>query len=270
MISVRPALSYAVAYGTTFEEFLLRAHDLGFTEVQLIPDQEPNLYSQFEGDRLRRLIDLKASLSMTIYMHNVFYDINPVSLVPDVRSTAFDITSRVMKLSCALGAENVTIHPGYMFGGWRRDEVQRNRFWRAASDALQRLADLSDTYNIPILLENGSYFLCTASGPGRTPLHLGITPEEVRELLDLSQNRIRLCLDINKAIRSEHPVSEFLATCGAAIGQLQVSTAPKYASEIREILLFLSQHRDSISVVLEGSLEEAKEAIELLHSLATQ
>lgn len=266
MIEIKAALSYAVAYGATFEDFISKAYDNGFREVQLIPDQEPNLYTDLSGDRLRQILELKDSLGMTFHVHNVFYDINPVSLVPAVRQAAFDITRQVLETSRSMQAKSVTVHPGYMFAGWRRDEVQRSRFWRYAEDAMIQLADLAAEFDMPVLIENGSYYLCTASGPHRTPLHLGISPQEVRHLIELSGNRLKVALDINKAIRSGYPIPEFINELSGFIWQLQLSTATSYIAEISQVLSLLDQR--SIAVVLEGSLEEAKDAAALLLKLS--
>lgn len=162
MTRVQPSLSYAVAYGSLFEDFIIHASQLGFSSVQLIPDQSPNLYSELSPSRLRSLRELQRDLGMSYHLHNVFYDINLTSLVPEVKQCAFDITSKVLSIAQEINAQTVTLHPGYMFGGWRRDPIQRKRFWEEAEQSMKRLGSMSEAAKVPLLIENGSYHITTA------------------------------------------------------------------------------------------------------------
>ena len=259
-----PALSYAGSYQLTFEEFLRLASELGFGHVQIIPDQEPNLYSDIAGKRLKELCELRESLGLDIHVHNVFYDINFVSLIPAVRKLAFDITTKVLEICSHLSARTLTVHPGYMFPGWRKHKTQSDRFWEVVGHSLIDLADLSETYGIPVLLENGSYYLSTADGPQRTPLHVGISPEEMSYLVRLSQDRLGISLDVNKAIHSGYPAMEFVTKLGSSIKQVQLSTVGPYFETIVRLLDAIPLSGDSHVIVLEGGPDEASIARQLL------
>jgi sugar phosphate isomerase/epimerase len=259
-----PALSYAGSYNLTFEEFLPMAEGRGFRSVQLTPDHEPNLYTELQGQRLRELCHIKTSLGLEVHVHNVFYDINLVSLVPEVRQLAFDITKRVLEISSALSAKTLTVHLGYMFPGWRSSKEQKDRFWQVVEQSVAHLARLSKEYGVPIILENGSYHLSTATGPNRTPLHLGIAPDEMVHLVKLSDWQLGVSLDINKAIHSGNPVMDFVTTLGSSIREIQVSTVKPYSETIAGLLNALPETGESRAVILEGGLEEANDGRKLI------
>src|SRR5262245_8723716 len=225
-------LSYASYYGETFENFVRIAHERGFRAVQLTPDQEPNLYSEFPRQRRHALGTLANELGVTLHLHNVFYDINLVSLVPDVRDLALHISEQVFRLGDELGAQTVTVHPGYMFGGWRRDQVQRERFWREAVAPLRRIGECAERTGIKLLFENGSYFITTATGYRPRPLHIGIEPVELRRIVEMSGNMAGVVLDINKAVHSGIAPIDFVREIGERIEQLQISTVDRYKEEI--------------------------------------
>ncbi len=264
---VNISLSYATSYGKTFEEFASDAAAAGFDGVQLIPDQEPNLYSEFTPTRTRELRRLLNDLSLEVSVHNVFYDINIVSVVPEVRELAFSITRQVLAMTRTLGGRILTVHPGYMFGGWRRDTIQAEHFWKQARLALERLGELSREYEIEIALENGSYYLCTATGDGRVPLHVGISPDEIRRLLRLSGWSLAICLDVNKAIRSGYEIKDFIDSANERICQVQISTVAKHEAEVREVLGSLVQEGKTLEVVLEGSPSEASKGKVIVESI---
>ena len=79
------SLSYAYAYTSEFEVFVRDAAAHGFRGVQLIPDLHPNLPHEFDHERRTHLAALIRTNRMRHSLHNVFYDINLVSLVPQVR-----------------------------------------------------------------------------------------------------------------------------------------------------------------------------------------
>lgn len=262
MANIRYALSYASFYGRTFEEFIQEAHRMGLSVVELIPDQSPNLYSEFDNRRADRLKFAMEELGMECTMHNVFYDINLLSLVPAVKSNSFAITESVIDLSLQLGALTLTIHPGYMFPGWRRDPPQRDRFWIEAKDSLSRLGALAS--KISILIENGSYHLCTRSGEGIKPLHIGIDPKEIDRLIDLSEGRIGICLDLGKAIHSGHKVEDFIKGRESLIKQVQVSSIQDHFGVIAKSINTLREADFSGTIVLEGQLLDVIPGLEAL------
>ena len=123
-------------YTSTFEEFLENANRLGFFGVQLIPDQMPNLYDQFDEARIASLLHQMQKYSLKPSIHNVFYDLNLTSLIPDVQRNSIKITKRVIDLCVSLNAELITIHPGYIYPGWLSDSKQNQNYWNAANTGL--------------------------------------------------------------------------------------------------------------------------------------
>jgi sugar phosphate isomerase/epimerase len=269
-LSIIPALSYAGSYNLSFEDFIVRAKELGFSQVQLTPDQSPNLYDQFDEKRIGRIRDLLSEYQLAVHVHNVFYDINPVGVVPAVRDAAIDITRSVLYFGQGIGAASLTVHPGYMFAGWRNDPVQRERFWASAKLGMESLAQLGTKASIPILLENGSYYVTTATGSARTPLHVGITPDELERLLHNARGGLFLTLDINKALRSGLPITEFLERLGPAIVQCQGSNVTEYREVFIAVFKALAQFRHEVVVVLEGGPDAAVADRDALRLLQTQ
>jgi sugar phosphate isomerase/epimerase len=260
-LSKKLILSYSSHYGETFENFIRIAYARGFRAVQLTPDQAPNLYSEFPSQRRRELRRLVDELGIAVHLHNVFYDINLVSLVPEVRDLALHISEQVFELGQELSAQTITVHPGYMFGGWRRDEVQRERFWREAVTPLRRIGEIAERTGIKLLLENGSYFITTATGFRPRPLHLGIEPEELRRILEMSGRKAGVVLDINKAVHSGIAPIDFVKEIGERIEQLQISTVDRYREDIVAVIDALENVGRELGFVFEGSREEVEAAV---------
>lgn len=223
MNATHTTLSYAGFYGTTFEEFIDIAQDLGFGAVQLIPDQTPNLLAEFDENRIEGLRNKLALANMGVSVHAIFYDVNLVSVVPEVRSAALNIVESCIAFCDSLGGRRVTVHPGYMFPGWRSTEWQSEVFWRSAKLGMMELDAICARYQSNIYIENGSYFLSDRSSARKTPLHIGITLEELERLLDGTSSCVGLCLDIGKAIVSGVDLFQLVARMSEKVGQVQVS-----------------------------------------------
>lgn len=266
MISI--AISYAVSYGSLFEDAVLDAVARGFAAIQLIPDQTPNLCEELTPPRRERLRQLAQDNGVSLLLHNVFYDINLTSLVPDVARAALEITTRVFELGRDIGAESVVVHPGYMFPGWRRDPKQRERFNDAATRNLAKMCEIASTVGIRVLLENGSYCLTTLDVTPPVPLHLAITPGELLEVLHMVNFRAGVCLDVNKALRSGAALDAFVSSVGAHIEQLQLSTVASRWEKLRPFLTMLQGRGFDGTIVLEGSATEIDAAAPLLRQLS--
>jgi sugar phosphate isomerase/epimerase len=262
---MRIASSYAGYHGDTFEEFVMK-QPRQIQGVQLIPDQKPNLYSDFSEARATGLSDLLDQCGLDCHLHNVFYDINIVSLVPDVQLAALAISKRVFDLASKISAGSVTIHPGYMFPGWRNAPVQQARFWEAAEVGLKCIADISKVSGVPALIENGSYRVTTASRSVSSPLHVGITPEELKRLLELTNGEIGLSFDFNKAIDSQIPISKFLNSVGTFIEQVQVSELGGHSNEWHQVINFLHNHKPDAWIIVESSATTRSDQLNILAS----
>lgn len=265
-MTVKVALSYASFYGRTFEDALRGAHDQGFDAVQLTPDQTPNLTEELTTSRREAIRKLAASYGLSVSLHNVFYDINLMSVVPAVADGALQITKDVFRLARDLSADEVVVHPGYMFPGWRRDQWQRELFWANAQVSLGRLCNAAMAFGVRVLFENGSYCLTTMDQSPRVPLHVAITPLELKQVLDLTQRRANVCLDVNKALRSGFALTEFVDAAGAELRQLQMSTVSDHWREIEPMLNRVIARGFDGTIVLEGSRRETENAFQLLRS----
>lgn len=246
------SLSYAAGFYTkTFEEFIGNAADLGFAGVQLIPDQHPNLYSEFDERRIDAVRSLLKSKRVYASVHNVFYDINPTSLIPDVQNYSLEISSQVMELAKALGAQAITVHPGYAYPGWVSDAKQRARYLDSARVGIAKLAELASSFDLSLLFENGSYRLTALKSDRSTPFHFGIEISELREVLNYCDGKAQICFDISKALASNISLNEFVSEFGDVIRQVQFSNL----AHVGEVLTVAGKRRlpiDEVDFVYEG------------------
>lgn len=251
MSAANTTLSYAGFYGTPFEEFVDIALALGFGAVQLIPDQTPNLLSELGQARVKGLRDKIASNKLGVSVHAIFYDVNVVSVVPEVRSAALSIVDSCAAFCDALGGRAVTVHPGYMFPGWRSSPSQAEVFWRSAKLGMTGLDEISHKYRSNLFIENGSYFVSDRSMNKIIPLHVGITIDELEALLEGLSNSVGLCLDIGKALVSGMDIHQLVDRIPERIGQLQIGSAASI--DIVRRLQFMS----TPEIVFEGGRDAA-------------
>lgn len=205
-----PTLSYATSYGSTFEQFVEEALKDGFGGVELIPDNEPNLLGQLNGPRRRWLRDVIKQSGLRCVVHSVFYDINLVSVVPEVQRFALDMIEQVSRLAVDLGGREIVVHPGYLFPGWRKSERQFGTFHDAVKRAMSELSSLSTQYEVSYFLENGSYYITDAAGQRLAPLHFGVFEDELNYMLANSGEKVGFCLDMGKAKVSSLDVHSIL------------------------------------------------------------
>jgi sugar phosphate isomerase/epimerase len=267
---MRLACSYVGNYGKTFAEFVSAVDVKLFSGVELIPDQFPNLYSDLSGSRAKTTIDELRRRNLIALFHNVFYDINLVSLVPEIQDFAFTITEKVFRIAQEFESPAVTIHPGYMFSGWRSDSSQSCRFWESAEKAMSRLGKLGKKYGIRPLLENGSYYVTTASGSPPKPLHIGITPEELAKLVRAGGSDIGVCLDFGKMVASTHPLQEFLKCVGSAIEQIQASVIVANKGDWAQLVSHMTHQQKEFWIVLEGPTQSRRDQARLIASLSQE
>lgn len=197
-----PVLSYATFYGDRFEDFITTAVSLGYRGVELIPDQSPNLLQELTARRRAAIKRMIRDNGLHPTVHSVFYDINLVSVVPEVSASALKVISDCMDFAKDIDARDVTVHPGYKFPGWQSSAWQGDVFNKCAMLSLQRLSGLAQGLGVFVYLENGSYYLTTKSGQRKTPLHFGIFLDELKFIKESTGENIGLCLDIGKAAAS--------------------------------------------------------------------
>lgn len=256
-------LSFARFYGQPIESFIEQAAEMGFESVQLLLDQEPNLYSTIDAGRLARVKDAMAVHKMNVSVHNVFYDINLVSVVPAVHNLALSITRKVLLIAEALCAQSLTVHLGYLFPGWRRDSAQLALFWRMCQESIRKVDALAKSSRVKICIENGSYYLTTKHCLHPTPLHFGIELDELSQIISRSE-ALSVCLDVAKALASDQRCSDFWAQFPGRIGQVQFSRS-EHLYEIASCVPIVSAILNgSIEVVFEGSACEIRNLAEAL------
>lgn len=216
-------LSYAAGfYGKSFEEFVQLAGESSIKRIHLIPDQFPNLYSCFTDSRISELQKLKSKFDIDISVHNVFYDINPLSLVPSVAEFALQVTKDVALLGKSLGSQSLTIHPGYIYPGWSADPSQRKRFEGEIDEKIKILVDSVGEIGLQCRFENGSYCLTSLMSERRTPFHYGVFADELRKVVE-SHTDARVCLDIGKVFASNLTIDEFVVKFHERIKEVQFS-----------------------------------------------
>jgi len=244
------SVSYAAGfYGRDFESLIDFAGNHGVPAVQLIPDQFPNLYSELDASRMVRLRHRLKENNVRASLHNVFYDINICSLVPEVQQFALKVTEKVARLANGLGAHLVTVHPGYMYPGWRYDPIQNASFWGSAKMAIESLNSLGEKYGITFLLENGSYCLSSRLSERRQDFHLGIDINELGSLLVFGGSNMAICMDYGKLLASGVDPLAFASNFLGSIRQVQVSTIAQYYDSQ---LILSNSAIDEIEVVFEG------------------
>lgn len=261
-------LSYTAGYGQTFEEFAYFAYSEGFSGIELIPDLHPNLPEELHQDRIDALSELKSRYTLQYTVHNIYMDINPTSLVPKVRELALALTREVMLLAKAIGAMAVVMHTGYRFGPWRTKPEQIQMFESVQYETYRTLAEYANELGIPILLENGSYYLSGRDGI-RQPLHIGIEANELVAIANIPvQASFGLCFDIGKAYHSVENCSadaviEYLREITPYIKEIHMNTFNGYQKIIPSVLSYLE------SIAFDGAivLECARNHIDLLRKL---
>jgi sugar phosphate isomerase/epimerase len=256
-------LSYSAGYLQTFEEFVEFAYRQGFFGVEFIPDLPPNLPEQLDNERIKTLKKLKSEYNLHYTVHSIFMDINPTSLVPKVKQLAFDLTLEILTFAKNIEAEAVIIHPGYRFTPWRERPEQAKLFEKIQKDTYLKLAEESTRIEIPIFIENGSYYLSARKGK-RKPLHIGINADELLSIAKIpSKSPFGICLDIGKAYLSstkcsENEVLNYLERITPLLCEVQLNTFTGYQKVIPLVLAYLKSINFKGPIVLECSKEKIK------------
>lgn len=261
-------LSYAAGYGQTFEKFVEFAHDEGFVGIEFIPDLHPNLPEEMDEARVKMLIDLKQRYGLQYTVHNIYMDINPTSLVPKVRQLAIALTCDVLQFALAIGAQALVIHTGYRFGPWRTKVEQMEMFEKVQKETYTILADYSVQSGVPLLLENGNYYLSSRNGI-RQPLHTGIESQDLIMMANLAQNHsLGICFDIGKAYLSvkDYSVSgviKYIKEVTPFLKEIHLSAFEGYQEVVPDVLTYLEDIDFGGPIVLEC----ARSHIDVLRTL---
>lgn len=257
-----PALSYAPCYGLTFEAFLEEAAARGVSAVELIPDQTPNLLQELTTGRRDTIRKKLVSTSIVPIVHSVFYDINLVSLVPDVQSFALKVIGDCAAFAQNIGARELIVHPGYRFPGWRSSEFQRQNADDAVQRGIAKLSILAENTDMSVFLENGSYFLTDKEAATIRPLHFGVTLDEIETLFEQASNRLGICLDYGKAKVSGLPIDVLTGRLHNRSFRFQVGSATRLEELLSEIGTNSVLH-DPRQITYEGPLSGLEELLRI-------
>lgn len=268
---MRLFLSYAAGHPMSFETFCEFAHKKGFAGVEFIPDLSPNLPEEITYERVERLLDLKSKLKLDFTVHNIFYDINMTSLVPRVRALALELTEEILKFATSVRAEAVVAHTGYRFSAWRSKPVQVEMFERICTETYQWLASRSQEYDVPVLLENGNYYL-SARTSVKKPLHIGITASELIELVTMATQPLGICFDIGKAYFSVddwsvEQVLEYLKMVSPYLKEVHINTFDGYEECCPPVLKYLSEIGFEGPLVFECGQSSIEILLEMVNSM---
>jgi sugar phosphate isomerase/epimerase len=183
-------------------------------------------------------------------------DINPTSLVPKVRNLALELTVEVMRFAKAINAHAVVIHPGYRFPPWRTKHDQIKMFERVLRETYIELAKYSAEIGIPLLLENGNYYISARNGI-KYPLHIGIDPEELLFIVKLPHdNPFGVCFDVGKAYFSVNNYSieeviDYLKKVTPFLKEVHLNAFDGYQQIISYVLTYLEDIGFNGPIVLE-------------------
>jgi sugar phosphate isomerase/epimerase len=251
-----PALSYAGFYGQSFEAFVEEAARLGFRSVEFIPDQSPNLLAQLTPARRRDLASLLKQNGIVPTVHSIFYDINLVSVVPEIQQFSLSMIRRCGELCVELGGTEMTVHPGYQFPGWRSSQWQREIFLTSMRNGIELLSTMCRDLAVTAFLENGSYFLTTRFAENRIPLHYGAFLDELELISKYCGGHVGFCLDLGKAVASGLNLPDLLASVGARQFRFQLGSIDSW-NTLMEIAGAFDVMRSLGQVTYEGPLDQA-------------
>jgi sugar phosphate isomerase/epimerase len=255
-------LSYSCYYSRKFEEFIDYACNRGFRKLELIPDLSPNLTEEFDERRINHLLELKDKYDIEFFVHNIFYDISLNSLVPKVKNYSISITREVIEFAKKIKASLFIIHPGYAFPSWRKNPEQEKSLQKSIKESLETLAQVALEERVPILIENGHYYISSKKGI-KTPLHLGILPDELVKLATLPKfYNFGITLDIQKAYLTNQDILKYCKIVRPYLRHIHLRPFKNYKLYIYSLIEYLIATNYTECLVLECSKEEIKDLVE--------
>jgi sugar phosphate isomerase/epimerase len=147
------------------------------------------LYEVPQITKENKIQKLTRGINCNLSVHAPFYDVNPASLVPSIRSTYIKRVLKCINFASKIGTQTVILHPGHFpsFGPTLKEEAKIKYI-----ETLKTILNYSQNKNISIAIENES----------RAPAHKSICYpllEEIKDLIELFDNKIKVCLDIGHA-----------------------------------------------------------------------
>jgi len=186
-----------VAFPKPPEDYLDFAVEHGFKHMEIDLFNPQQWLSRFHAARIRSLRQQIEMRGLTVSFHTP-YSLNLADFLPEIRTAAVRYAERLLQVANDLGAEWVTVHPGYGLGiptlEWVRakamDELKRS---------LDRLIPIAERLNVPLALEN-----LVPVFPESEVVFLLDSAEELKRLLnEYPSPALKVCIDVGHAEVSE-------------------------------------------------------------------
>lgn len=182
-----------VAFTKPAEDYIGFAVEHGFEHIEIDLFSPSQWLERFHRARIQAIGQTLHSVRLTVSFHAP-YVLNLADYLPEIRAAAVHYMERLLKVAAELGAQWVTVHPGYGSGiptlKWLRE---------LALDclrlSLERLLPIAERLKVPIALENinpvpkGSQivFLLDSSG------------EMAQILSEFPSPALKACIDVGHA-----------------------------------------------------------------------
>ncbi|MCS7187259.1 MAG: sugar phosphate isomerase/epimerase [Armatimonadetes bacterium] len=186
-----------VAFPKPPEDYLDFAVEHGFMHMEIDLFNPQQWLSRFHATRIRSLRRQIEERGLTVSFHAP-YPLNLADFLPEVRGAAVRYTERLLQVAGELGAEWVTVHPGYGLGIPTLEWV-REKAMDGLKRSLDRLIPIAERLQVPLAVEN-----LVPVSPESEIVFLLDNPEELKRLLvDYPSPALKVCIDVGHAEVSE-------------------------------------------------------------------
>jgi sugar phosphate isomerase/epimerase len=182
-----------VAFPRPPEEYVAFAVDNGFAHLEIDLFSPAQWVERFHQARIAALRHQLDSAGLTASFHAA-YVLNLADCLPETRAAAVRYVERVLHVAHALGAQWVTVHPGYGVGiptlSWVRNLALDCLRW-----SLERLLPIAERLQVRLALEN-----INPAPPGSEIVFLLDSPNEMAQILrEFASPMLAVCLDVGHA-----------------------------------------------------------------------
>ncbi len=186
-----------VAFPKPPEAYLEFALEHGFGHLEIDLFSPAQWLSRFHRSRINALRKAMEAAGLTASFHAP-YVLNLADFLPETRQAAVRYVERLLQVAHELGAQWVTVHPGYGIGiptlEWVRAKAMDGLRW-----SLERLLPLAERLQVPIALEN-----INPTPKGSEIVFLLDNVNEIAQLLqEFPSPQLKVCLDVGHAAVAE-------------------------------------------------------------------
>ncbi len=193
--------SYIFTVEYDLEGFLEFASEEGFDFVQLGYEAPLKWVGEVSKDRRRQIQNLARRLGLQLYVHSVANGVNVASTNSGIRKESLSQTKEAIEFTCDVGAELLTIHPGWkdLYGYRYPDEA-----YALAVEGHCELAKFAADYGVRIGIENMPAFW----------LAFCVNPQEAHAMIQaVNRENTGLTLDVGHAnLLGAEAIEEFITT----------------------------------------------------------